>query len=71
MHFKSLCTGYYGQHFLWVRQVTLTHETSPEGEVVLVAHCVDDGQGVEDLLEYEKTIFEVLVALEPLGERFA
>lgn len=33
--------------------VTLTHETSPEGEVVLVAHCVYDGQGVEDLLEYE------------------
>lgn len=45
--------------------VTLTHETPPEGEVAFVADCVYDGQSVEDLLKYEQTIFEVFVQLEP------
>lgn len=71
---KATCVVLLNEDFLRKTDhshVTLTHETPPEGEVTFVADCVYDGQSVEDLLQYEETIFEVLVRLEPLVQRFA
>ena len=49
----------------------LTHEAAPQRKVVLVTACVDGGKGVQDLLEDEEAIFEVVVLLQPLLQRFA
>lgn len=49
----------------------LTHEAAPQREAVLVTTCVDGGKGIQDLLEDKEAIFEVIVLLEPLLQRFA
>ena len=48
----------------------LTHETTPQREVVLVAKSLDARQSVEDLLKNSEAILQVGVLLQPLTQRF-